>query len=173
MVTAQKGVIVTLQPNDVDHAIHFRGFLLSSMLSVEYEMVAIMSLDKTGGYGQAFGDEFIAQAAGTFGQKKDAFKSWMKLNKVKLSVDRETIHTDLELINRIRNAVAHFPISGMRSGDRPEDLTFFIYNGKEHFIFDHDYCNSISMGLNRLKAAFGQLREKIGHSIKIVNLSPR
>lgn len=171
MVTGQKGVPITLQPNDVHSAIHFRGFLLSSMSSVEYQMVAIMSLDKTGGYGQAFGQEFIAQATGTFGDKKDAFKSWMRHNKLKLSVDRKKMHKDLELMNKVRNAVAHFPITGMRSGNRPENLTFFIYNGSEHFIFDHDYWNSISMGYQRLNEAFGQIKGKIGHPIKTIDLS--
>ena len=61
----------TIKETDMQNCIHFKGFLLSSLTSIEYELVAILRsiLDEAGGYWIKFNDAVNTKARGKFGRK--------------------------------------------------------------------------------------------------------
>ena len=162
---------ITLQPNDTQNSIQFKGHLLSVGASMEYEMVAIASLDEVGEYGEQYNQAFIKKASGTFGTKKENFLKWSEDKRFDDVLDLEQLKISLSLFQKVRNAAAHYPITGLRFGDRPDEIVFFIYNGKEHIIFDQDYWTQLGNHHQTINLSFTKMRETIEKPIKTVDLS--
>ena len=69
-ITAMPNIVGILHPNHKALMTAVKGSILCNAVELEYEMCAILSLDKSDGYNQEFNNEYIRLAKDTFGTKK-------------------------------------------------------------------------------------------------------
>ena len=168
-ITTMPNIVGILHLNHKALMTAVKGSILCDAVELEYQMCAILSLDKSGGYNQVFNDEYIRLAKDTFGTKKKRYLKWLRQNAI-AGVNIDDIKDSLEEWNKLRNATAHYPISGIQIGDTVTDICLFIYTGTEHIIIDID--NSVTYGTHHVKLLehFKKVKEHLGHGIKTVAL---
>ncbi len=169
-VTSIEGKVVKNSRDESGKLMAFRSNLVSIATEVEVEMVFLLSYHQERTYGEALNKQVISRSDDNFHSKMINFLTWLEDPMFDDRIDREAMKKDLVRCKAMQNAVAHFPMGGVKIDSL---LIPVLFNGREHFIFDSSYRKRITEMSTRIFASFANVRHLLQLPLGLSHLHAR